>query len=118
MFQSTIYGIKNCGTVQKALTYLHHKNIEPHFWDYKAQGIDEEHLQKWCEVFGWTKVLNRTGMSWRKASEDDKAKVVDEDSAIKFMLKIPTSIKRPVLETENDLIIGFKEEEYDEFFAE
>jgi arsenate reductase (glutaredoxin) len=113
----TIYGIKNCQTVQKALNFLLSKDVEVIFWDYKKQAIDKEHLQVWCDKFGWTKVLNRSGMMWRKADEQTKAKVTDQSTAIEFMLQIPTSIKRPIIEVDGDLILGFDEDEYNNFFG-
>jgi arsenate reductase (glutaredoxin) len=113
---TTIYGIKNCQTVQKALKFLDENKIQYTFWDYKKQGIDKEHLESWCDEFGWSKVLNRSGMMWRKASEEIKAKVIDQDSAIEFMISVPTSIKRPIVETSSKLLIGFDEVEYKEFF--
>jgi arsenate reductase (glutaredoxin) len=111
---TTIYGIKNCQTVQKAIKFLDENNIEYTFHDYKKQGIDVEHLESWCSELGWQKVLNRSGMMWRKASENDKAKVVDQQSAIEFMLQTPTSIKRPILKTEKGLLIGFVDGQYRE----
>jgi arsenate reductase (glutaredoxin) len=109
---TTIYGIKNCQTVQKALKFLDENNIEYIFWDYKKQGIDKAHLESWCNEIGWTKVLNRSGMMWRKAVDEDKNKVIDQESAIEFMLTVPTSIKRPIAETESGLLVGFDEKNY------
>jgi arsenate reductase (glutaredoxin) len=113
----TIYGIKNCQSVQKAVNFLNSKNLEVTFWDYKKQGIDGEHLQTWCNKFTWQKVLNRSGMMWRKASDQDKSKVIDEETAIEFMLQVPTSIKRPIIEVDGNLVLGFDEEEYKNIFG-
>jgi arsenate reductase (glutaredoxin) len=115
---TTIYGIKNCQTVQKALKFLDQNKIEFTFWDYKKSGIDVEHLTKWCEELGWEKVLNRSGMMWRKADEEVKTKVVDQETAIEFILQVPTSIKRPIVESGHKLLIGFDEKEYKELFGE
>jgi arsenate reductase (glutaredoxin) len=112
-----IYGIKNCSTVQKAIKYLELNNIEYTFWDYKKVGIDSKHLVKWCEELTWQKVLNRSGMMYRKADEKTKLKVVDQKSAIEFMLTTPTSIKRPIIETENGILIGFDADQYLVFFS-
>jgi arsenate reductase (glutaredoxin) len=109
---TTIYGIKNCQTVQKALKFLDDNKVQYTFHDYKKQGIDIEHLERWCEKMGWQKILNRSGMMWRKADEETKAKVVDQKTAIEFMLHTPTSIKRPILEGVKGLLIGFTEIEY------
>jgi arsenate reductase (glutaredoxin) len=107
-----MYGIKNCITVQKARKWMGDNGLEYDFWDYKIQGVTKELLAKWCKEFGWEKVLNRGGMMWRKASEARKNIVVDQATAIDFMLEVPTSIKRPILETHSGLLIGFSEKEY------
>jgi arsenate reductase (glutaredoxin) len=112
----TLYGITNCQTVAKARTWLESQKIEYTFWDYKKQGIDTEQLTRWCDELGWEKVLNRAGMMWRKASEAEKEKVVDQQSAIEFMFQVPNSIKRPIIETENGLLLGFVEKDYMEKF--
>jgi arsenate reductase (glutaredoxin) len=108
----TIYGIKNCTTVQKARKWLYVNGVKYEFWDYKTQGVTRELLKTWCKEFGWEKVLNRSGMMWRKADEVRKNKVVDEATAIEFMIEVPTAIKRPILETKTGFLIGFNEQEY------
>jgi Spx/MgsR family transcriptional regulator len=94
----TVYGITNCTTVIKARNWLEENKIEYNFHDYKKLGIDAQHLTKWIAKFGWDKVLNMQGQMWRKASDEEKTKVVDEKTAIEFMIKVPTSIKRPIVE--------------------
>jgi arsenate reductase (glutaredoxin) len=113
----TVYGINNCVTVQKARSWLEENSIIYNFHDYKKLGIDVEHLENWCNKFGWDKVLNTQGMMWRKSSEDEKSKVVDQKSAIEFMLKVPTSIKRPIIEYPHGIIKGFDTKEYDQLLA-
>jgi arsenate reductase (glutaredoxin) len=102
----TIYGITNCTTVQKARNWLEAN---------KKLGIDEKHLKLWCKKYGWDKVLNMQGQMWRKASDEDKAKVVDEKSAIEFMIRVPNSIKRPIVELDGgELLRGFDKGEWEE----
>jgi arsenate reductase (glutaredoxin) len=111
-----VYGIVNCSTVVKSRKWLESNNQDYEFWDYKKQGIDKEHLVYWCEELGWEKVLNRAGMMWRKADESAKLKVIDQATAIEFMIVVPTSIKRPIVESGNKLLIGFNEDVYSKFF--
>ena len=112
----TIYGINNCSTVKKALNWLNLNNIEYQFHDYKKLGIKQEILQKWCDKFGWENVLNKSGMMWRKADQQEKTKVTDKDSAIAFMMQIPSSIKRPIVEYKKGLLKGFDEKQYEKAF--
>ncbi|MBC7472121.1 MAG: Spx/MgsR family RNA polymerase-binding regulatory protein [candidate division SR1 bacterium] len=111
-----VYGIVNCTTVQKACKWLESNNIEYIFHDYKKLGIDSRHLKSWCKVFGWEQILNRSGMMWRKASETTKQKVLDETSAIDFMIQVPNSIKRPLIEANGKLLRGFEIAEYEKIF--
>ena len=112
----TIYGIKNCDTMKKARAWLADHGVEAAFHDYKTAGIDRGHLQRWCEEAGWETVLNRAGTTFRKLDEADKQDL-DKDKAIALMLAQPSMIKRPVLETDGRLLVGFKPELYERFFG-
>ena len=107
----TIFGIKNCDTMKKARTWLDGHGVQYVFHDYKAAGIDREHLQRWCKVLGWETVLNRAGTTFKKLSDADKTSLT-ESKAIKLMLAQPSMIKRPVLEYGRLLLIGFKPDDY------
>ncbi|MCO6408917.1 ArsC family reductase [Hoeflea alexandrii] len=112
----TIYGIKNCDTMKKARTWLADHSIEAGFHDYKASGIDRAHLVRWCNESGWETVLNRAGTTFRKLDEAAKQDL-DQEKAIALMLAQPSMIKRPVLEADDRIIIGFKPDRYEQFFA-
>lgn len=111
-----IFGIPNCGSVKKARTFFDEKAINYDFHDYKKAGIDEDHLKNWCEQFGWEKVLNRKGLTWRNLDETLKHEVDSQDSAIKLMLDNTSAIKRPVIESDKGNTIGFNEQEYEALF--
>ena len=107
-----IYGIKNCDTMKKALRWLESHGLEHAFHDYKKKGISETKLKAWVKVTGWEALLNRRGTSWRKLKTPAIEKDLDPALAIKLMLENTSLIKRPVLETSNDLLVGFSEQEY------
>ena len=111
-----IYGIPNCGSVKKARTFFEEKGITYDFHDYKKLGVDEEHLQSWSREFGWEKVLNRKGLTWRNLDETLKHEITDESSAIKLMKDNTSTIKRPVIESDKGNTIGFDEKEYEYIF--
>ena len=107
----TLYGIKNCDTVKKAIKYLDSLGIEYQFFDYKKQLPSTELVQSWVEQFGWDTVLNKRGTTYRKLDEDTKASL-HADNVVDVLLANPSAIKRPVLVTENTTLIGFKADEY------
>lgn len=106
-----IYGIKNCETMKKARAWLEKHGVKYDFHDYKASGIDRVHLERWAKEVGWEALLNRSGMTFRKLPDKDKAGLT-EQKAIALMLAQPSMIKRPVLEAGRCLLVGFKPEVY------
>jgi arsenate reductase len=112
---TTIYGIKNCDTMKKAFAWLDDHRVRYDFHDYKAAGIDLARLKAWSKQVGWEVLLNTRGTTWRKLSPAQQANL-DENKALKLMIENPSLIKRPVLESGNELLVGFSPERYtDEF---
>jgi arsenate reductase len=107
----TIYGIKNCSTVKKALNWLDDNDIKYHFSDYKKEGANQEKLQELVGKFGWEKIVNSKGMTWRKLTDDQKPN--DEKSAIAVMIEKTSIIKRPIIDDGKNQIIGFDPDEYE-----
>jgi len=104
-----IYGIKNCNTMQKAFKALDEKKIAYTFHDYKKLGIDEPTLKKWSAKLGYEKLINKSGLTWKKLDDNVKASVRDEASAIALMMQYTSMIRRPVIDTGKALILGFDE---------
>ncbi len=108
---TTIYGIKSCDTMKKARTWLDEHGVKYEFHDYKVSGIDRERLEGWSKKVGWELLLNRSGTTFRKLPEAQRADLT-ERKAIALMLEQPSMIKRPVLEKGGKLLVGFKPAEY------
>lgn len=111
-----IYGIKNCDTMKKAFAWLKDNGIEYQFHDYKKDGISAELLDKFIAELGWEALLNTRGTTWRKLPEEVRANI-DEASARAIMLENTSIIKRPVLVSDGRYTLGFKAEQYQEFFG-
>ena len=109
----TIYGIKNCDTMKKARAWLDKAGHPYAFHDYKASGIDRARLEGWAGKVGWETLLNRSGTTFHKLPESDKAGLTGA-KAIALMLDQPSMIKRPVLELPGGkLLVGFKPAVYE-----
>lgn len=106
-----LYGIKNCDTVKKARAWLESNSIDYQFHDYRIDGLTSELLQRFASELGWSAMLNRSSTSWRQLSAEQQADL-NADKAIALMLATPTLIKRPILDTSNKMLIGFKVDEY------
>lgn len=111
----TIYGIKNCDTMKKAFKWLEGNSIEFIFHDYKKSGINEDNLRTWLEQKPWDELINRRGTTWRKLSDEDK-EGIDNTKAVSLMMENTSLIKRPVLEIDGAIHLGFKDTTYEELF--
>ena len=107
----TLYGIKACDTMKKARDWLDGHQVAYAFHDYKAVGVDAARLKAWADVVGWETLLNRAGTTFRKLPEADRQDL-NQAKAIALMLAQPSMIKRPVLDRDGVLTVGFKPEVY------
>ncbi len=108
-----VFGIRNCDTMKKAMSWLSEHGIEHEFIDYKKAGVAEAHLPDWSARAGWEKLLNTRGLMWKKLSDEERA-AVNVEKALKLMVQYPALIKRPVLDTGSQLLVGFSPETYAE----
>ena len=77
-----VYGIKNCSTVKKALTWFDSHKIKYEFYDLKKEALDATTLNAWFKKLPshltWDMLINKSGMLGeilqieRKSSEINK----------------------------------------------
>ena len=108
-----VYGIPNCNTVKKALDWLNQNKLPYQFHDFKKAGITKEKLQEWSAHFGWENILNTKGTTWAKLSEEDKLKINNKTSAIKYLMENMSAIRRPIIEAGGSYLIRFDKEQYE-----
>ena len=108
---TTLYGIRNCDTMKKARAWLDANGVAYAFHDYKTAGVDEATLGGWVDRLGWEALLNRSGTTFRKLPDADKA-ALDRDTATAIMIANPSAIRRPVIESGETLLVGFAPERY------
>lgn len=108
---TTLNGIPNCDTVKKARKWLEAQGIEYSFRDFKKDAPSADEVGGWADAAGWEVLLNKRGTTFRKLEEGDKADL-SQEKAIALMVQHPSLIKRPVLEHEGGLLVGFREPEW------
>lgn len=112
----TIYGIPNCDTVKKARQWLNAAGLTHRFHDVRKDGLDAALLDGWIAAVGWDVLLNKNGTSFRKLPDVDKAGL-DAARARALMLAEPAIIKRPVVDRDGAISVGFKPEIWAATFA-
>ena len=105
----TIYGIKNCDTVKKALKFLSSKSLPHEFIDFRENLISEDLYKIMEHEVGLEMLINKRSSTYRSLTDDEKQNIGYE-----LVSKYPTLIKRPVLIQNGDVMVGFSEKQYSE----
>lgn len=103
----TIYGIKNCDTMKKALIWLDEQGIKYTFHDYKKQGITDAKLNEWLKHIAPDKLINTKGTTFKKLTPEQQSSITKPNLAIELMLSNPSMIKRPLVEFDGNYTLGF-----------
>ncbi|WP_043529292.1 arsenate reductase [Litchfieldella xinjiangensis] len=109
----TLYGIKACDTCRKARKALDAKGVDYRFHDLRDDGLDAERLGAWLARLPLGTLLNRRSTTWRQLDDAEKEDI-DTARAHALMLAHPTLIKRPLLDTGNDLRVGYRNGDFDD----
>jgi len=113
---TTIYGIKNCDTMKKALRWLDDHGLEYSFHDYKKEGVNQSALIRAIAEHGWEVVINQRGTTWRQLPDETKESM-DHKNALLVAEENSSIIKRPLLIHQNRSYLGFKPAQYEEIFS-
>ena len=107
-----------CSTCQKAKKWLDANHIS-----YEERHIVEENptyeeLKQWYENgdLPLKKFFNTSGMLYREMNLKEKTASATDDEMIKILATNGMLIKRPLVVTEDGVLIGFKSDQWKEFF--
>jgi len=107
-----IYGIPNCDIVKKAIDWFKQKKIVYQFHNFKTDEISRAKLLEWINIAGLDVVVNKRSTTWRTLSQEKQQEMQNTKQAIEILMVETSIIKRPVIENEKGLVIGFDELEY------
>lgn len=109
-----VYGIKNCDSVKKALSFFKKHNIDYELYDFKTKNLPCQKIDNWLEKTALKELFNSRSTTFR--SLNLKALNLDETGQKEWLCKENLLIKRPVVEFEDKVIVGFNEENYTRSF--
>ncbi|MBX3596914.1 MAG: Spx/MgsR family RNA polymerase-binding regulatory protein [Rhizobiaceae bacterium] len=108
---TTLYGFKACDTVRKARTWLDANGVQYRYFDYRMEALDSSIVDDWFGRAEWTAILNRNSTTFRELEDSQKANL-DRAKARTLILSNSNLIKRPVLDTGDQLLFGFNADKY------
>lgn len=112
---TTVYGIKNCDTVKKALKWLEASGLQPVLHDYRTDGLELAWLEQMEAKFGWENLINKRSTTWRNLDQAVKNDL-NRAKALAVLAEQPTLIKRPIVIAGEIALLGFNESDYQTAF--
>jgi len=100
--------------MKRAFAWCDSHGIEYAFHDYRKGGLERARLVQWCQHLGWKSLLNTRGTTWRNLTPGQQA-ISTQSQAVALMLEHPSVIKRPVVETGSQLLVGFDTQMFSSF---
>ncbi|MEM6538001.1 MAG: Spx/MgsR family RNA polymerase-binding regulatory protein [Pseudomonadota bacterium] len=109
----SFFGLKSCDTCRKARKELDAASITYSYTDVRGDGITASDISRWIDTLNteeegdWVKLINKSSTTWRGLSEKEK-NGLDVKSAKKLLVDHPTLAKRPIIETDAGIYVGWK----------
>ena len=109
-----VYGIKNCDSVKKALKFFKEHDLEYTLFDFKSETLPCEKIASWLQKVEIKTLFNARSTTYRNLKL--KELNLDAQAQQEWLCKENLLIKRPVIEYNSDVIVGFNEETYKRSF--
>ena len=105
-----------CTTCKKAVKWLDDKGVEYEYRDIKEKNPKKSELKKWIKASGLPvkKFFNTSGQLYREMQLKDKLPEMSEADMIDLLATDGLLVKRPLLITDDKVLVGFKEAEWEE----
>ncbi|MBU0720467.1 arsenate reductase family protein [bacterium] len=109
-----VYGIKNCDSVKKALSFFKNHKLEYELHDFKTDKVSSEKISSWLRHVPIKTLFNSRSTTYRELKLKELA--LEDEAKAQWLAKENMLIKRPVIEFDDTLVVGFNEENYKGLF--
>lgn len=104
-----------CTTCQKAKAWLDVNGIKYDLRDIKANNPTKAELTEWYEKSGLPlkKFFNTSGLLYKSLELKDKLPTMTEEEMLNLLATDGMLVKRPILVSDDIVLVGFKETDYE-----
>jgi arsenate reductase len=104
-----------CTTCQKAKKWLDERKIEYTFRNIKEDNPTYDELKKWFEKSGLPlkRFFNTSGLIYKSLKLKEKLPSMTEDECLKLLATDGMLVKRPLVISDDFVLVGFKEDEWE-----
>ena len=105
-----------CSTCQKAKKWLESQGVAFTDRHIKEQNPSYEELKVWYEKSGLPlkRFFNTSGLKYKELNLKEKLPTMTEEEQLRLLATDGMLVKRPILVTENRVLTGFKESQWEE----
>ena len=109
-----VYCYSRCTTCKKALKWLDDNKIQYELIDIKENHPDEKTLRSLHRKSGLPlrRFFNTSGLIYREMELSKKLPGMSEDDMFKLLASDGMIVKRPLLVSDDKVLVGFKEDEW------
>lgn len=103
-----------CSTCKKAKNFLDSNSIKYEDRQIKENNPSYDEIKTWINKYNVSirKLFNTSGILYRKMDLKNKLENMTEDEMARLLATDGMLVKRPILVTDNNILIGFKEKEW------
>lgn len=108
-----------CTTCQKAKKWLDDKGVSYELRDIKENNPSETELREWYKNSGLPlkKFFNTSGLLYKSMELKNRLPDMTDDEQIKLLATDGMLVKRPILVDGKKVLVGFKENDYEELLS-
>jgi Spx/MgsR family transcriptional regulator len=111
-----IYGIPTCGSVKKAIAFCKTNGLEYEFIDFRQEPATGEKIDQWLSYIDIDTLFNSRGTKYRTLGL--KELHLDDETKRDWLIKENLLIKRPVIEHDSGIVVGYDEKRYVSLFCD
>jgi len=105
-----VYGIPNCGTCKKALSWLDNHGVTYEFVDTKENPPTQKMIEDWIKALGFKPMRNTSGQSYRALGSDRDT--WEDAQWVEAFAKDAMLLKRPLIVKDGTaVLVGFKDKD-------
>lgn len=110
-----LIGYSKCSTCKNAMKWLDNNNINFTFREIKEEIPTKKELSDWIEKFNIPikKLFNTSGLKYKELNLKNKLDSMSDIDKIKLLSSDGMLIKRPILVSDDKILIGFKVKEWE-----
>ena len=103
-----------CSTCKKAKNFLDSNSIKYVDRQIKENNPSYDEIKTWINEYNVSirKLFNTSGILYREMDLKNKLENMTEDEMARLLATDGMLVKRPILVTDNNILIGFKEKEW------